>query len=280
MTKESDMEKLIITVAPTGSVPKKSMTPHVPVTPQEIADCALRCEEVGASILHIHVRDEQENPSDEPRRFEAVLDRLQGRSNLILQISTGGRAGTDFESRRKRLLLGPEMASLTTGSVNFPTSAYVNPPDLVEALAQEMQRLHIKPEMEVFDLSMIDNGLRLQDKGLAQAPLHFNFVMGLRGAMPARLEHLVHCRFCLPAGATWTVSGIGAAQLTLGVHALLLGGHVRVGLEDNIYFQKGELASNERLVQRMAAISRTLGREVASPDEARRILSLGDRDQP
>ena len=268
------MEKLIITAAPTGSVPRKSRTPHVPVTPQEIADCALRCEEAGASILHIHVRDAQENPSDDPELFAGVLDKLRGKTGLILQISTGGRAGTDIDSRTKRLRFSPEMASLTTGSVNFPTTAYCNPPDLVTALAKEMKRLGIKPEMEVFDLSMIDNALRLQEKGLAQAPLHFNFVMGLPGAMSARVEHLVHCRSCLPQEATWTVSGIGPAQLSLGVHALLMGGHVRVGLEDNIYFKKGELATNEGLVRRMAEISRTLGREVATPNEARSILGL------
>jgi 3-keto-5-aminohexanoate cleavage enzyme len=272
------VEKLIITAAPTGSLPRKSKTPHVPITPQEIADCALRCEDAGASILHIHVRDEQENPSDDPERFAAVFEKLKGRTELILQISTGGRAGTDLESRAKRLQLRPEMASLTTGSVNFPTSAYVNPPDLVEALAAEMKRLHIKPEMEIFDLSMIENALQLQKLGFAVAPLHFNFVMGLRGAMPARVEHLVHCRSCLPVDGTWTVSGIGRAQLPLGVHALLMGGNVRVGLEDNIYFQKGELATNQMLVKRMADLSRMLGRKVATPNEARHILSLVDKD--
>lgn len=268
------MEKLIITAAVTGSIPKKSKTPHVPTTPKEIAECALRCEDAGASILHIHVRDEQENPSDDPELFAKVMDRLQGRTGLILQVSTGGRAGTDLDSRTRRLQTNPEMASLTTGSVNFPTSVYANPPDLIQALAQAMLRRGIKPEMEIFDLSMIENALNLEREGLAQPPLHFNFVMGLPGAMPAKIEHLIHCRSCLPAGATWTVSGIGPAQLRLGVHALLMGGHVRVGLEDNIYYRKGELATNEQLVQRMVDLSRTLGRETASPQEARRILNL------
>ena len=267
-------DKLIITVAPTGSVPKKAHTPHVPVTTDEIAADALRCETAGASILHIHTRDEQENPSDDPARFVEVVEALKGRTRLILQISTGGRAGVGFESRQKRLAAGGEMASLTTGSVNFPNSAYVNPPELIEGLAKEMLRLSIKPEIEVFDLSMLHNGIALFEKGLVPAPLHFNFVMGLKGAMPARVEHLVHLVGFLPKDATWNVSGVAAAQLPMAVHAILMGGHVRVGLEDNIYYRKGELATNERLVERIVQISRIIGREVATPDEARQILHI------
>lgn len=270
-------DKLIITVAPTGSVPKKSATPHVPVTTEEIASDALACEQAGASVLHIHTRDEEQNPSDDPERFAQVVNALTGRTRLILQISTGGRAGVSLESRRQRLAAGGEMASLTTGSVNFPNGAYVNPPDLVEGLAEEMKRLSIKPEVEIFDLSMLHNGIDLMERGLIQAPAHFNFVMGLKGAMPARVEHLTHLVPFLPAGSTWSVSGVGAAQLPMAVHAILMGGHVRVGLEDNIYFRKGELATNQMLVERIVQVSRILGREVATPDEARQILSLTPR---
>ena len=267
-------EKLIITVAPTGSMPRKEHTPHVPVTTEEIVADALACERAGASVLHIHTRDQDQNPSDDPARFAEVVDGLKGRTNLILQISTGGRAGVDLASRIKRLAVGGEMASLTTGSVNFPNSAYVNPPDLIDGLAAEMQRRGIKPEMEVFDLSMLFNALDLVKRGLADPPLQFNFVMGLKGAMPAGIEHLAHLVGFLPPGATWTVSGMGPAQLTMAVHAILMGGHVRVGLEDNIYFRKGELASNVMLVERIVQISRVLGREVATPDQARAILGL------
>ncbi|MBW2479170.1 MAG: 3-keto-5-aminohexanoate cleavage protein [Deltaproteobacteria bacterium] len=271
------MEKLIITVAPTGSIPKKKDTPHVPVTIEEIVSCALRCEDEGASIVHIHTRDEHENPSDDPRVFNEIVERVRERSNLIVQVSTGGRAGTDLKSRIQRLQMRPEMASLTTGSVNFPNSAYVNPPDLIEALAGEMRRLEIKPEMEVFDLSMVNNAAALADRDLAKRPLHFNFVMGLKGAMPAKIAHLVHLVTGLPAESTWTVSGIGAAQLKMAIHAVLMGGNVRVGLEDNIYYRKGELATNEKLVARISRLSKELGREVAEPDEARRILHLSPR---
>ncbi len=268
------MEKLIVTVAPTGSKPRKETTPHVPVTTDEIVADALRCERAGASVLHIHVRDENQRPSDDPGRFREVLEALYGRTRLILQVSTGGRAGADLESRRRRLAADVEMASLTTGSVNFPNSAYVNPPHLIVGLAEEMKKRAIKPEMEVFDLAMLHNAIDLMHAGLVDAPLHFNFVMGLKGAMPARVEHLAHLKMFLPPGATWSVSAVGAAQLPMAVHAILMGGHVRVGLEDNIYYRKGELATNVMLVERIVEISRTLGREVASPDEARRILRL------
>lgn len=270
-------DKLIITVAPTGSVPTKKDTPYVPITPKEIIECALRCEDEGASILHIHVRDQGENPSDALELFQEVVEGLGKRSDLILQISTGGRAGTDLESRMRRLQVRPEMASLTTGSVNFPSAAYVNPPDLIEGLALEMKRLKIKPEMEIFDVSMIYNALLLRDQGLVSEPLHFNFVMGLRGAIPSTIEHLVYFSRCLPSGSTWTVSGIGAAQLRLGIHAILMEGHVRVGLEDNIYHRKGELATNEGQVRRIAYLSWEMGREVATPEDARKILGLPPR---
>ena len=268
------MEKLIITVAPTGSLPTKEQNPNVPITAQEIADCALRCEDSGASILHIHVRDEEQKPSDDPQRFADVVDKLSGRTNLILQISTGARAGKDLESRRSRLAVPCEMASLTTGSVNFPRSAYVNTPDLIEGLAEEMKKRNIKPEMEVFDVSMIGEAVDLAKKGLVATPLHFDFVMGLKNAQPATVRQLEYLVSLIPEGSTWTVAGVGRAQLAMGCHAILMGGHVRVGLEDNIYFRKGELATNEMLIERIGRIAREMDREVATPDEARRILGL------
>lgn len=269
------MNKLVITVAPTGSLPVKSKTPHVPITPKEIVDCAVRCESAGAAMVHVHVRDpETQAPSPRYDLFQEVVEGLRGRSRLILQISTGGRAGMGYEERSERLALCPEMASLTTGSVNFPDSVYVNSPSLIEKLAADMLRYRIKPEMEIFDTSMIANALDLAARGLARPPLHFNFVMGLKGAIPATAENLIHLKNSLPPDATWTVSGIGPAQLPMNVLGIVLGGHVRVGLEDNIYYRKGVLASNEQLVERIVRIARELGRDVASPDEARSILGL------
>lgn len=273
------MDKLIITVAPTGSIPTRKMTPHVPITPEEILEDGIRCREAGAAVIHIHARNPQdESASPDYRIFERIYRGLKEKTDLILQISTGGRAGMTYELRSERLKLCPEMASLTTGSVNFPTSIYENSPDLIDALAADMRKYGIKPEMEIFDTSMINNALDLFKRGLAAVPLHFDFVMGLKGAIPATVENLVHLRNSIPSDATWTVAGVGPAQLLMGAHAILMGGHVRVGLEDNIYYRRGEKATNPQLVARMVRLAGELGREVATPDEARRILSLKDRN--
>ncbi len=274
------MEKLIITAAVTGSLPSKKKTPYVPITPEEIVAAGVACEQAGAAVIHVHARNPvDESPSTDFRIFEEIHRGLKARTRLIIQISTGGRAGMAYEQRSDRLTLKPEMASLTTGSVNFPDSVYANSPELIERLARDMKIHGIKPEMEIFDVSMIRNAVELAERGLADPPLHFDFVMGLKGAIPATIENLVHLKNSIPPGATWTVAGIGAAQLVMNTHAILMGGHVRIGLEDNIYFRKGETAANERFVERMVKLAGELGRAVASPDEARRILQL-KREQP
>ncbi len=270
------MEKLIITAAVTGSLPTKRKTPYVPITPEEIVASGVACEQAGAAVIHVHARNPaDESPSTDVRIFEEIYRGLKERTRLIIQISTGGRAGMAYEQRSDRLRLKPEMASLTTGSVNFPDSVYANSPELIERLAADMKTHGIKPEMEIFDVSMIRNAVDLAERGLAEPPLHFDFVMGLKGAIPATIENLVHLRNSIPSGATWTVAGIGAAQLVMNTHAILMGGHVRIGLEDNIYFRKGETAPNERFVERMVTLAGEFGRGVASPDEARRIMRLG-----
>lgn len=234
------MQKLIITVAPTGSVPTKKHTPHVPITPAEIVETGVRCERLGAAIIHVHARNPvDETPSTDFAVFEEIYSGLKDHTNLIIQISTGGRAGMAYEQRNERLKLAPEMASLTTGSVNFPNSVYVNSPELIEDLAADMKGLGIKPEMEIFDVSMINNAMILVKKDLAKPPLHFDFVLGLKGALPATIDNLVHLKNFIPGGSTWTVAGIGPAQLPMAAHAILMGGHVRVGLEDNIYYRRG-----------------------------------------
>ncbi len=269
------MEKLIVTVAPTGSLPKKKNNPAVPITPQEIINEGVRCEAAGAAIFHLHVRNPvDESPSSDYELFAEAYHGLRRRTNLIIQISTGGRAGMDFEQRARRLQLQPEMASLTTGSVNFPDGVYENSPTLINSLAKEMKMLGIKPEMEIFDTSMISNALELKRQGLVDSPLHFDFVMGLKGAIPATIENLVHLRQQIPGDATWSVAGVGPSQLTMNFHAILMGGHARVGLEDNIYFRKGELATNVQLIERVVHLSETCGRGVASVDEARQMLQL------
>lgn len=269
------MEKLIITIAPTGSIPTKKKNPNVPITPDEIIQTGILCEKAGASVIHVHAR----NPVDETgstdfQIFKEIHDGLKQETNLIIQISTGGRAGMEYEKRCERLSLKPEMASLTTGSVNFPSSVYANSPDLIYGLAKDMKTHGIKPEIEVFDISMIQNAIDLVDQCLIRPSLHFDFVMGLKGAIPATIENLVHLKNSIPFGSTYTVAGIGAFQLPMCTHAVAMGGHVRVGLEDCTYFRKGELASNEQLIKRMVQVSDILGRKIATPDEARQILGL------
>jgi len=269
------MEKLIITAAVTGSLPTKKKTSHVPITPAEIVEAGVRCEQAGAAVIHVHARNPQdESPSTDFQIFKEIYEGLKARTHLIIQISTGGRAGMAYEQRSDRLMLKPEMASLTTGSVNFPDSVYANSPELIERLARDMQTHGIKPEMEIFDVSMIRNAVDLAERGLAEAPLHFDFVMGLKGAIPATIENLVHLKNSIPAGSTWTVAGLGPGQRGVEPQALLMGGHVRIGVVDKIYFRKGELAPNERFVERMVKLAAEFGRPVATPDEARRIMHL------
>lgn len=274
------MEKLVITVAPTGNVPTKDMNPYLPVTPEEIAETALRCREAGASIIHIHARDEAGEPTLDPEVFGRIHQLVRESTDLIVQISTGGRAGMDPAARAAPVRrLRPEMASLTTGSMNFPDRVYANPFDVIEYLAQAMLEAGTKPEMEIFEPGMIDNALSLVKKDLVDAPLHFDFVLGSRGSLPASAKSLLFLSESVPAGSTWTVAGIGRWQLPMAALAIIMGGHARVGLEDNIVYRKGELATNEQLVARIARIAGEVGRPVATPDEARAILGLAGSER-
>ena len=272
------MEKLIITVAVTGNVPTKEMNPSLPVTPEEIADCAVLCREAGASLIHIHARDVNGRPTLDAEVFARIHRLISERTDAIVQISTGGRAGTDPRARAAAVrLIQPEMASLTTGSMNFPDRVYANSFELIEHLATAMREAGTKPEVEVFEPGMIDNASLLVNTGLLTPPLHFDFVLGVRGSLPASPKNLLYLSESIPQGSTWTVAAAGRWQLPMAVLAIVMGGHVRVGLEDNIYYRKGELASNEQLVARVARIAAEVGRPVAKPSEAREILGLGQR---
>jgi 3-keto-5-aminohexanoate cleavage enzyme len=275
---DDSMDKLVITVAPTGNVPTRDMTPHLPVTPDEIAATAARCREAGASLVHIHARDADGHPTLGADTFARIHGMITESTDLVVQISTGGRAGMDPKVRAQAVRsLRPEMASLTTGSMNFPDRVYQNPFSVIEYLAEAMSDAGTKPEMEVFEPGMIANALALVDQGLARPPLHFGFILGSRGSLPATAKNLLYLSELVPADATWSVAGIGRWQLPMAVFAIVLGGHVRVGLEDNLYYRKGELATNEQLVERVSRIAAELGRPVASPAEAREILSLARR---
>lgn len=269
------MEKLIITVAPTGNLPTRQITPHVPLTAAEIAADIAACQKAGAAIAHIHARDDEGKPTHELRYFEGILREIDKTgSPIIRQISTGGRAGKTPEARAEALALNPLSASLTTGSTNFPNMAYVNDPALVDYLATVMHERNIKPELEIFDAAMIASALDLKKRGLLKEPLQFNLVMGIKGAIPATPKNLFFLVESLPVGAEWSVSIIGPEHVRLSMIAMALGGHVRVGVEDNVYYSKGVLATNVAQVERIVGLARAMGREIATPEEAKRILGL------
>jgi len=272
------MQKLIITVAPTGSVPRKRDTPYVPVTPDEIAETAYLCEQEGASIIHVHCRDENENPTSDYAVFRETVNKIRKHTHLIIMASTSGVAGRSDEERAQPLKTNPEMASLTTGSLNFagrkPSIVYINTWETITFLARKMLKLGIKPEIEAFDVGFIQQGVKLIHQGLIKEPAHFQLVLGVDGGVPATLENLMHMSRQLPPNSTFIVAGIGKWQLNMTTASIILGGHVRVGLEDNIYYSKGRLAPNEEFVARTSRLAESLQREVATPNETREILKL------
>jgi 3-keto-5-aminohexanoate cleavage enzyme len=269
------MDKLIITVALTGAEVTKKQQPNLPITPDEIAEEAYRCWQVGASIVHIHARMPDGTPTQSKEVYAEIKDKIRQKCDIIIQFSTGGAVWHKPEERIQCLDAMPEMATLSAGSCNFGDDVFMNSPSFMELLAKTMKEKGIKPEIEVFEPGMIENALRLVKKGLLELPLHFDFVLGVPGAMPGNIEDLLFLVKKIPNGCTWSVAGIGRYELHLAVHAILMGGHVRVGFEDNIYYRKGELAtSNAQLVERIVRIAREVGRDIATPNEARAILGI------
>lgn len=269
------MEKLIITIAPTGNVPTKSLNPNTPITNDEILSDILKCEALGASIAHLHVRDSKEMPTSSADIFNDLLEKVNASSSdLITQLSTGARGGLNtVEYRGQMLELNCEMASLSTGSSNFPSSVNANSPELIEALANKMRKNNIKPEIEVFDSAMIRNANYLVKKGILKPDLHFNLVMNVPGSMAGTPKNLMFLIDSLPKGSTFTVSGIGKSHIQMLSMAILLGGHVRTGLED-VLTLNNEMASNESLIKQIVTIAKALKRPIATPKEARAILNL------
>jgi 3-keto-5-aminohexanoate cleavage enzyme len=268
----------IISVAITGSLPRKKDNPAVPITVAEQVESTHEAFEAGATLVHLHVRNDDESPTSAPERFAAVLEGIRNHCpGMITPVSTGGRSGAGRE-RGGMLSLRPDMASLATGSVNFPTRVYDNPPDLVEWLAAQMREYGIKPEVEAFDLSMIFQAASLAAAGKIVGPLHVQFVMGVKNAMPVDrevFEFYVKTLKRLAPDATWTGAGIGRDQLKLARWSLEWGGHCRTGLEDNVRLDKETLApSNAALVRQVAGLCEEYGRRVASAQEARALLSL------
>ena len=268
----------IITVAITGSVPRKEHNPAVPITVPEQVESTHAAFEAGATIAHVHVRNDDQTPTSNPERFARLLEGLrQHCPGMIVQFSTGGRSGKGSE-RGGMLHLGCDMASLSTGSCNFPTIIYENHPDLIRDLAHKMLDYNVKPEIEVFDLSMLYQALRLADEGMLKKPLHVQFVMGVKNAMPVirqAFDFMVNEIARLSPESTWVAAGIGRHQLDVNRWCLERGGHCRTGLEDNIRWDETRLAaSNAELVQRLARLCGDYGRHAASVAEARAILGL------
>ena len=272
------MEKLIITVGITGSRITRQQTPYIPIAPQEIAQSGVEAWRAGASILHIHVRDPKTGlGTQEYSIFEEVVDHIRSETDAILCLTTSGIPGRNLPNEERLIPLSfhPELVSFDAGSINMGENVFLNPPEFLETLAKETLAKGIKPELEVFEVGMVEICNRFLEKGLLKPPLHFQFVLGVVGGMPATAKSLLHLAEILPQGSTWSVIGIGLGQLPMAMMALAMGGHVRVGLEDNIYYSKGVLAKNNaQLVERVARIAKEYGRDIATPQESRKILNL------
>ena len=274
-------DKVIITVAPTGSIPSRKDTPHLPITPEEVAEETRRSYEAGASIVHLHGRDPKTGePTPDIEVFRQYLERIRETCPIVTQITTGGGAVTLGLSPEQRLeaveKLRPESASLNAGSMNFGRKLFPNTPDVMETFARRMQETGVKPEFEVYEIGMIQQVSHwIIRAGLADPPYRFSLVMGVLGGIPATIRNLQAMVEDLPEDSVWQVIGIGRHQLPLGAVATAAGGGIRVGFEDNIYLKKGVLArSNAELVEKAVTLVEAMGKDVANTDEARKILGL------
>jgi len=273
------MEKLIITAAICGAEVTKDHNPNVPYTVKEIGIEAEKAFLAGASIIHLHVREDNGTPTQDLKRFQACVDEIKNRCpNIIILPSTGGAIGMSNEERLQPIFMNPqpEMATLDMGTMNFGgDDIFVNTESTIISFAKEMNSRGIKPELECFDKGMIDMTLRLHKKGYIQEPMHFNFMLGVIGGITATPRDLLYLANSIPKGSTYCVGAIGKHEFPMVTLSIVLGGHARVGFEDNIYLSKGVLAkSNSELVEKVVRISKELGRDIASPYEARKILSI------
>ncbi|WP_444985608.1 3-keto-5-aminohexanoate cleavage protein [Halomonas mongoliensis] len=269
----------IICVAITGSLPRKENNPAVPITVEEQVESTQAAFEAGATIAHCHVRNDDQTPSSDPEKFARLVEGLKKHCpGMIIQLSTGGRSGAG-EERGGMLPLRPDMASLSVGSNNFPNRVYENSPQLVDWLAEEMLKYDVKPEIEAFDLSHIHQAVNLSKQGKLKAPLYVQFVMGVKNAMPAdrpTFDFYIETLKRLAPDAQWCGAGVGSNQLQLNEWSIAAGGHTRTGLEDNVRLDRDTLApSNAALVERAVALCEKYERPVASWQQAREILGLG-----
>lgn len=282
-----NFDNLIINAALTGMVPTQRDNPHVPVRPEEIVADARRCHEAGASIVHVHARGEDGRPTCRREVFAEIIDGIRTTCpDLLISATTSGRLQKEFSARSQVLdlqdRLKPDLASLTLGSMNFPTQASVNDPETIQALARTMRDRGIVPELELFDLGMADYAHYLIAHGLLRPPFYANLLLGSRGTLAASPQNLTTLIRALPPGTTWAATGIGRSQFFVNGMAIAMGGHVRVGLEDNLWYDddRTELATNAGLIDRLVNVASAVGRGIASPAEARRLIGMAARGAP
>ena len=270
--------KIIITAAVTGSFPTKEMNPAVPYTPEEIVNSAVDCHKAGAAITHVHVRDPKTGrPAYDIDLFRRVLEGIRNRCDMVVNLTTSGLrlAPDDISLRLEPISLKPDICSFDLGSVNFQDRVFINSPKWGETAATCMQKKEVKPEIEVFDIGHIYQAIDLVDRGLIKAPAYFQLCMGVKWGISATPENLLFMKSKLPSTAVWSVLGIQKSQLPMITMGILLGGNIRVGFEDNIYQKKGVLlSSNAQMVEIAADLAERLGRSIATPEEARRILGI------
>ncbi len=272
------MEKVIITAAITGSRISRDIAPYIPITPEEITQSAIECWNAGAAVVHIHVRDPKNGlGTQDIDLYRQVVNPLREKTDLVLCLTTSGIAARNLsiDVRLIPLELKPELASLDAGSINLGGGVFSNPPEFLDEAAKRMKQYGVKPELEIFDSGMIITCLRMRDEGKLEEPLHFQFVLGTPWGAPATPKSLLYFYEHIPENATWSVIGIGKGNLPMSMMGLIMGGHIRVGMEDNIYYKRGVLAkTNAQFVERIVRIAREYGRDVASPNEAREILEF------
>jgi 3-keto-5-aminohexanoate cleavage enzyme len=271
------MEKLIITCAITGAEVTKDNNPAVPYTAAEMAEAAYEAYKAGASIIHLHARYDDGTPTQDVNRFKVLIDAIKERcEDVIIQVSTGGAVGMTADERLDVLNANPEMATLDCGTLNFGgDDIFVNTENDIMYFAEKMNNLGVRYEMECFEKGHIDTTLRFIKKGIIKNHLHYSFVLGVRGGMTGEERDFLFLKDSIPETATYSVAGIGRFEFSLAELSIKHGGHVRVGLEDNIFIEKGILAkSNAELVEKVVNIAKKYGREIATPEEARRILEM------
>lgn len=270
---EKHAPEVILTAAIVGAEITRTMTPHLPITPQEIADEAARCRDAGVAVIHLHVREDDGSPTQSRARFEETIARIREKTDCVIQVSTGGAVGMSIEERVQPLACKPEMATLNCGTLNFGDDVFVNTRPQIRDIAAKLKEAGAVAELECYEVGHVEEALALAEKGIISRPLHFQFVMGVPGGIAAREDNLRYLIGRMPPDASWAVAATGRFQQPMTELAMRLGGHARVGLEDNIYLSKGVLSEGSApLVARAAAYARSIGRAPVEPARARELL--------